>query len=75
MTPLPIRNVVNAQTCFFLKNPIEPPQIFEQKIFLPFYVLNILQLVLPYPFPTYPSPLPKFCFKSEVSVNIGLGEG
>ena len=67
MTPLPIRNVVYAQTwdVFSLKNPIEPPQILGQKIFLvhgntwqymavPFYVLNILQLILPYPLPTYP---------------------
>ena len=36
MSPLPIRNVVYAQTwdVFSLKNPIEPPQILRQKIFL-----------------------------------------
>ena len=25
--------------------------------------------------PTYPSPEPTFCLKSEVSINVGLGEG
>ena len=60
MTPLPIRNVVYAQTweVFSLKNAIEPPQILEKKIFLPFYVLLILQLVLNPSLPFAHLPLP-----------------
>ena len=71
MTSLPISDVVNAQTweVSTLKNPIEPPQILEQKIFLPFYVLSMLQLVLPTLCPPTP-PLSQHFALSEKKVLI-----
>ena len=72
LTQLPIRQV--SLKSYWPGKKISSPQTTGLDFFQALHHVHG-SLYVSGKLPTYPSPKPTFCLKSEVSVNVGLGEG